>query len=585
MSILNEHVYQAKKLYSSGDIAAAIALCSQVLQTHPLDWAVHEILAEILLSEKRQSEAVSHLKMSVQLNPSRSEPLQVLASLGSRPKWRGIKDGALVMGFPCWNPGYPFYSLMVVAGIAKSAGIYAEIGDFNIQFYDSVSETDKALWGDQHAPQWMTGGNIPPPLYLKCKDKFESIIISTASAREYGIFLITVNMSTRYFTEQAIALLKTHFPDVPVILGGVDCFPMEWNRRFFGLKTPPDVICQGESEIALPAFLSEYAATGELPTGVKGFTGFAAGAFFNTGEPVLPNLKETPLPSLNGLDFSKYQQPGDFPIYASRGCVNRCRFCSESPNFKSFRYRPAEHTFAEIQYIYKQAMQYNKTPTIHFADSLINGSISELEKLCKCIIDEKISVIWGGQIFFRKQMTPELLTMMHQAGCVGLFWGLESGSQKVIDLMQKNYSIEIAMRILDDCHRIGIQNYLPLIIGFPGETPADLAETAHLIDRYRDKAVFLEPNQCAVRPNSPLYERYMDYGLASNDYSEWAMKDKTNTPTIRASRLAIIKAVLKGRAFSRDSIIFELSAFNLNATIREVTDEIDAFLYAWQQTE
>jgi radical SAM superfamily enzyme YgiQ (UPF0313 family) len=222
---------------------------------------------------------------------------------------------------------------------------------------------------------------------------------------------------------------------------------------------------------------------------------------------------------------------------------------------------------------------------LSFADSLINGSISELEKLCRYIIDEKISVIWGGQIFFRKQMTPEILTLMHQAGCIGLFWGLETGSQKVVDLMRKNYSIEIAMRILDDCHRIGIQNYLPLIIGFPGETPADLAETAHFIDRYRGKAVFLEPNQCAVRPNSPLYERYMDFGLAGNAYTAWTMKDKTNTPVIRASRQAIIRAVLKGREFSRDSIISELSAFNLNATIREVADEIDAFLHAWQRTE
>jgi radical SAM superfamily enzyme YgiQ (UPF0313 family) len=220
-------------------------------------------------------------------------------------------------------------------------------------------------------------------------------------------------------------------------------------------------------------------------------------------------------------------------------------------------------------------------PTIHFADSLINGSVAELEKLCKFIIAAKISISWGGQIFFRKQMTADLLTVMHQAGCVALFWGFEAGSQRVIDLMRKNYSIEIAMRILDDCHRIGILNYLPLIIGFPGETPADLAETAHFIDRYRNKAAFMEPNQCCVRPNSPLHKNYMDYGLACNDYTAWTTTDNTNTPVIRASRHAIIRAVLKGGELSRGSIIAELDAFNLNDAIPEVSREIDAFLHAW----
>jgi hypothetical protein len=255
------------------------------------------------LSEKQQEDAANHLKEAVRLNPSRNKPLQILAGLRPPPKWRGIKDGVLVMGFPCWNPGYPFYSLMVVAGIAESAGVEAEIGDFNIKFYNSVSETDKALWSDQHGPQWMPGGNIPEALYLKYKNRFEEEIISAASTREYGVFLITINMATRYFTERAMTVLKTHFPDVPIVLGGVDCFPMEWNRRFLGLETPPDVICQGEAEIALPAFLAKYAVTRELPTKIKGFAGFAQGQFFDTGEPDLPKLRKTTLPSLKGIDF------------------------------------------------------------------------------------------------------------------------------------------------------------------------------------------------------------------------------------------------------------------------------------------
>jgi anaerobic magnesium-protoporphyrin IX monomethyl ester cyclase len=580
MSISSELAIRAGQLYSSGKPVEALSVCSEALQLDPDDHEALDAMAGILLAEGRQAEAVPHLRKLAYLQTSRVEPLRILAALQPQPKWRGMKDGALVMGFPCWTVGYPFYSLMVVAGIAESAGIAVHIADFNVRFHNLVSETDKALWSDQHADQWMPRGTIPGPLFLRYAERFEAEIVAAASEREYGMFLLTVNMSTRHFTERAISILKARFPDVPLLLGGVDCFPLEWNRRFLCLDTPPDVICQGEAENALPAFLAGYAAAGDLPTNVPGFAGFSGGTFFDTGEPPLPNLKESILPSLKGIDFTAYQQPGSFPIFSSRGCVNRCTFCSESPNFKRFRFRRAEQTFAEIRHVYDVAVQYNPHPTMHFADSLINGSIRELEKLCHLIIDAKISVSWGGQAFFRQEMTADLLALMHRAGCVAFFWGLESGSQHVVDLMRKKYSLDVAMRIIDDCHRIGIRNYLPLVIGFPGETPVHLAETARFIDRCREQATFLDPNQCCVRPNSPLHARFSEYGLTSNQYTSWTTADMTNTPVIRATRHAIIRAVLKGQGSSRSSIIAELEAFKLSAILSEVAGEIDAFLRA-----
>lgn len=482
------------------------------------------------------------------------------------------------MGLPCWNVDYPFYSLMVVAGIAESAGIETEIADLNIRFYNLMPEPDRLLWVGTDPNEWLPGGSLPVQLFERHKELFTAEIIAAVSKRNYGMILLSVNMSNRFFSEKAIAIIKHAYPDIPVLFGGVDCFPKEYGKKFFSLAVPPDMICQGEAEIALPTFLARYAADGKLPSDVAGFAGYCEGTFVDTGEPVLPDVKKNaPLPSLAGIDFASYRTPGDFPIYSSRGCINRCKFCSESPNFKHFRFRKAEQTFAELAYVYEQASRYNICPSVHFADSLINGSITELEKFCRLIIASGITVKWAGQAFFREEMTTELLALMREAGCCAFFWGLESGAQTVIDLMGKNYSLDVAKTIINECHRLQIANYLPLIVGFPGETPELLAETARFVDEFKSKATFLGPNCCCVRPNSPLYESFPDFGLASNDYTEWCSTDQTNTPTIRKVRAVLITCVLQGDLYKEGAVDKGLTAFGLKSSDAIVAGELKAF--------
>jgi anaerobic magnesium-protoporphyrin IX monomethyl ester cyclase len=537
-------------------------------------------LTEQLPALGNVEEAHSDLRRVVSTDPTRTDALEALGALRPIPRWRGMRDGVLVLGLPSWTVGYPFYSLMVVAGIAEASGTPARIADLNVRFYHLVTDADKQLWGPAHTAQWMPGGVIPGPLDERYGRQLEELVVAAATERAYGMFLLTVNMSNRYFTNRAVALLKARFPDVPVLLGGVDCFPREHGRRFFAEANPADVICQGEAEEALPAFLAEYAATGRLSTTTPGFAGFANGGFFDSGEPPLPSLRSSPLPSLSGIDFAAYKQPGHFPLLSSRGCVNRCLFCSESPNFKRFRFRPAEQTFAELRYLYGFAVEHAAQPTVHFADSLVNGSIPELEKLCQLIIESGISIIWGGQAHFREEMTLDLLSLMRRAGFRSAFWGLESGSQEVVDLMNKRYSLEVAKRILGDCSRVGIQSILPLIVGFPGETTLHLAETSLFIEAYRSVATFLDPNECCVRPNSPLHDRFAELGLANNLYTEWTTIDGTSTPVVRLTRLAVIRAVLKGSGPLRSAIAVELCALHISPEREEVVKEVEAFLDA-----
>jgi len=445
-----------------------------------------------------------------------------------------------------------------------------------------LSEEERRYWNESDPNEWLPGGNIAERLFSQYREEITRHLLSIAGKDNYGMFLFSVNMSNRYVTEQAIAILKAEYPEVPIMLGGVDCFPLEHGKRFLALPSPPDIICQGEAEKALRDFLIEYSKTHLLNTSIPGFTGFESGHYFDSGEPAVPDLKQdAPMPSLNGIDFSAYRCPGDFPLYSSRGCINRCAFCSESPNFKHFRFRRAEQTFVELQKTLAVAEQYSNCPTVHFADSLINGAMKEFTRFCELIIENGITIKWSGQAYFRKEMTWDVLSLARQAGCQGIFWGLESASQTVIDWMRKNYSLALARQIVADCHQLGISSSLPMIIGFPGESPTNLAETAHFIDEFRGRANFLEPNTCCIRPNSPLFERFEDFSLANNNYTDWESLDGTNTIQTRVTRKGIINCVIKHDKRTRENYEEEISKLSVDIKNRHVANEIDAFMSAY----
>jgi len=585
--VTDELAALAEKFYLTGNVQVAADLCRQALTFDPSHPMALNNLGVICAATGKPAEAAELLRRAIVSNPAMSDALANLSSLTNiKRNWRGMGAGALVIGMPCWNIDYPFYSLMVVAGIVESADIRATIADLNIGTYNLLPVEERRFWTECDPNNWLPGGTIAEGLFMRHRQQITQSILEVAGKARYGMFLLSVNMSNRFFTEQAVAILKGAYPQTPVMLGGVDCFPLEHGKRFLALPTPPDIICQGEAETALREFLVEYGQTRSLRTSVPGFAGFEAGAYFDSGEPSTPDLKrEAPMPSLNGIDFASYRRAGDFPLFSSRGCINRCSFCSESPNFKHFRFRRAEQTFSELEKILGVAERYSDAPTIHFADSLINGAMHEFTRFCELITENGIDVKWGGQAYFRKEMTRDVLSLAKKAGCQSFFWGLESASQSVIDRMGKNYRLALARQILADCHELGIGSNLPLIIGFPGETCEDLAETAIFIDDFRGRANFLEPNTCCIRPNSPLHERYGEFDLSNNAYTDWESLDGTNTIQVRMTRKGIIRAVIKQETRSREDYKEEILRLSLDTTNPVVARELDTFIRAYRDLQ
>ena len=173
--------------------------------------------------------------------------------------------------------------------------------------------------------------------------------------------------------------------------------------------------------------------------------------------PLIRKIDDLPFPDFSDFDWSRYPNPRLIPIMSSRGCVLKCSFCYETVYWKKFRVQSAKRIADEIQFQvenHPMKAEVEASPDrfyFMFADSLVNGYLKNLLRMCDELIERELDVEWGGQATIDKRMTSEVLAKLRQAGCLGLCFGLESGSQPVLDKMGKKFQVPEAVQLLRTC--------------------------------------------------------------------------------------------------------------------------------------
>ncbi len=180
--------------------------------------------------------------------------------------------------------------------------------------------------------------------------------------------------------------------------------------------------------------------------------------------------------------------------------------------------------------------------SFQFCDSVTNGDIATMEQLCDYIIESGISVGWFGPIRSRQDMTFGLWKKMKLAGCSSVNLGVESGSQKILNLMRKGYNIQTIEKNLRDMTKAGIITTINIIVGFPGETEETVMETVNFLKRnHKNIKVLSTLAQLYLEPVSELTERYAEYGVISYwSPGEWSHIDGKNTSEWRLRQCAMI---------------------------------------------
>jgi anaerobic magnesium-protoporphyrin IX monomethyl ester cyclase len=187
-------------------------------------------------------------------------------------------------------------------------------------------------------------------------------------------------------------------------------------------------------------------------------------------------------------------------VITSRGCPAACTFCS-SPDFwgRSLRFRTAENMIEEVRLLRER----HGVVYVSVRDDTFTVNKKRVIDFCRMLIDQKIDLLWDCQSRVNA-VDDERLVWMRRAGCTHIQYGVESGSPRMLQRLNKGITIEQIRAAAAATRRVGLGLSIYLITGIDSETDADLAATLGLIEAIRPHDGLVSP--MTVYPGTALYD-------------------------------------------------------------------------------
>jgi len=274
-----------------------------------------------------------------------------------------------------------------------------------------------------------------------------------------------------------------------------------------------DIIVRGEGEITLEEVLSSLENEEPLDN-ILGISYKRDGKIVhNPVRPYIQDLDILKYPAREILDLGRYSRlkstylhmsPMD-TVLSSRGCPFNCTFCSSKLIWKrTYCKRLAETVVKEIKYL----MDNFGTKSIYFREDLFTVPREWILKFCELVKPLGIEWICESRV---DTVDKEMLMAMKDAGCTGMWFGIESCSNTTLKLINKQITIEQAKETIKHCNEVGIICGGTFIFGFPHETSKDILfnfEEAQNLGLNR-----IGFNRLIGFPRSELYELFIREGL------------------------------------------------------------------------
>lgn len=311
-------------------------------------------------------------------------------------------------------------------------------------------------------------------------------------------------------------------PNTKVILGGPH--PTIYPEETAKIKEI-DFCIIGEGENTILKLIKNIGNLNNLKQ-IKGIAFQERDKIINTGQTdFIENLDNLPSPSRHLTPYKKYfwSLSPLAPIttmFTSRGCPYKCLFCDRPQLGKNFRARSAKSVVDEMQECQKMGIK-----EIFMYDDTFGIDRQRVLDICSKIKKRKLHIAWDIRTRVNT-VDKKVLKELKEAGCQRIHYGVEAGTQKILNVLRKGITLEMAEKAFKRTKRIGIQTAGYFMIGSPTETKEDILKTIKFMKKLNPDYVHITITN--PYPATDLYRMGLEQKVLPYDY--WKEFAKNPTP-------------------------------------------------------
>lgn len=320
-----------------------------------------------------------------------------------------------------------------------------------------------------------------------------------------------VGFSQMILPQREIVLALAHslkHEDIPVILGGASLW---YNPEQYLSK---DTISK---EVDLPIFDAVFYGEGELP--LKAYINgedlekipniaYKKDKIIKNEETGISDLDQLLCPDFDDFPLKEYYTPEIvLPLLTSRGCYwKRCTFCTHYSSYYMYRTRSVEHVISDLKKLHKT---YGASRFL-FADEMVHPH--RFNELAEAITKEELNIRYYAEAKPAK-FTGALLKKMYASGARALLWGVESGTQRILDLMDKGTTVKEIENVLKDSYDAGIWNMVFMIVEYPTQTKKEIEKDITFLQKNAPYLSTVTGSLFKLEVGSRMYEHAEQYGI------------------------------------------------------------------------
>lgn len=358
--------------------------------------------------------------------------------------------------------------------------------------------------------------------YLHTTNRFLESFFAQLGPLDFVGFTV---WSSNFLTTLIAAAHLKRRPHPPlIVLGGPQVTESQASAKLALSAGLADFAAQGEGEETLLALYEAFREERGIPSRpIPGTLRYVASTGqFELSERPLLRLANLPLPAFDQMPLPAYwpqeHRLRTLTYELSRGCTDKCTFCSEWVFWKRIRLGSLQHVADGFETL---ARRYG-AERIWFMDSLLNTKLELLRAFAEEVLRRGLKVKWGG--FMRAQMDVETAQLLKRAGCDFVFIGIESLSDETLRLMNKRRTEADNVQALRAFLGAGLRHVVAgFIPGFPGDTRDRFMKTALVLSAIRrdyPAAFRVNVEPFVISPAQPIYSELEANGLEPHKWAE-----------------------------------------------------------------